>query len=70
MTLLAVPHSELNTAGLVLGGIAGVLRAGYVLLNKKIGELCESLAFHQLLAIGLITAANIAAVRAHRRVTA
>ncbi|MGH3430036.1 MAG: EamA family transporter [Pseudonocardiaceae bacterium] len=155
LALLAVPRSELDVVGLVFGAIAGLLRAGYVLLNQRVGVLFidwsglalamtagavvlvplaaitsgeqlthidvlirglgvailsslvpysldmltlrritprlfgillsaspavaamvgyavldESLTTNQLLAIGLITAANIAAVRSHRRATA
>jgi inner membrane transporter RhtA len=34
LSLLAIPSSELNVAGLGFGAIAGLLRAGYVLLKQ------------------------------------
>jgi inner membrane transporter RhtA len=41
LSLLAIPSSELNVAGLGFGAIAGLLRAGYVLLNRRVGELFD-----------------------------
>ncbi|MGH7750812.1 MAG: EamA family transporter, partial [Candidatus Dormibacteria bacterium] len=39
LSLLAITHRDLDIAGLVFGTTSGLLRAGYVLLNRRIGEL-------------------------------
>ncbi|TDC71766.1 EamA family transporter [Streptomyces hainanensis] len=61
--LLASPGASLAVAGVVLGVLAGVCRAGYVLLNRQVGALFEDWSgLAVALAVGACALTPVAAV--------
>jgi inner membrane transporter RhtA len=70
LSLLAMRHSELDVAGLVFGAIAGLLRAGYVLLNRCVGELFDDWGGLAIaLTGGAVVLAPIAAITSGEQLT-